>query len=111
MVREGKSGIRETMRHMGHLVSEGWPVLIFPEGERTRTGAIEPLQPGVGMIASRLQVPVIPIRLVGVERVLPRGAAMVQRGKVEVRFGPPMELRGDDFAALARQVQAQVTAL
>jgi long-chain acyl-CoA synthetase len=106
-----EAGVRETMRHIGDLVSDGWSVLIFPEGERTTNGEILPFLPGVGMIASRLQVPVVPIRLIGVDRVLPRDAWMVHRGPVEVRFGSPMELRGNDFAALARQVRAQVCAL
>jgi long-chain acyl-CoA synthetase len=106
-----EAGVRETVRHIGDLVSEGWSVLIFPEGERTRTGAIGPFLPGVGMIASRLRVPVVPIRLAGVDRVLARDARMPRRGPVEVRFGAPMALRGDDFEALARQVRAQVCAL
>jgi long-chain acyl-CoA synthetase len=106
-----EAGVRETMGHIGDLVSDGWSVLIFPEGQRTMTGEIGAFQPGVGMIASRLRVPVVPIRLIGVDRVLPRGAKLVKRGPVEVRFGAPMELRGDDFDDLARQVQAQVCAL
>jgi long-chain acyl-CoA synthetase len=106
-----ETGIRETVRHIGDLVSDGWSVLIFPEGERTWTGAIGPFQPGVGMIAAKLRVPVVPVRLIGVDRVLPRGATMVHPGRVEVRFGAPMDLRGEDFAALAGQVRAQVSAL
>jgi long-chain acyl-CoA synthetase len=106
-----EAGVRETMRHIGDLVSDGCSVLIFPEGERTTTGEIGDFHPGVGMIASRLRVPVVPIRLIGVNRVLPRDATMVHPGPVEVRFGSAMELRGDDFAALARQVRAQVCAL
>jgi long-chain acyl-CoA synthetase len=106
-----EAGLRETLRHVGDVVSDGWSVLIFPEGGRTTTGAIEAFQPGVGMMASRLRVPVVPIRLIGVDRVLPRDARMVHRGPVEVRFGAPMELHGDDFADLARRVQAQVCAL
>jgi len=110
-VPQQEAGIRQSIRHMGNLVSDGWSLLIFPEGERTRTGAIQPFQPGVGMIASRLRLPLIPIRLRGVDRVLPRGSRVVHPGPVEVSFGPPMELAGDDFAALADKVRAQVSAL
>jgi long-chain acyl-CoA synthetase len=106
-----EAGVRETVRHIGDLVSDGWSVLIFPEGARTTTGEIGPFQPGVGMIGSRLRVPVVPLRLIGVDRVLPRDARMVHPGPVEVRFGAPRELGGDDFDVLARQVRAQVCAL
>jgi len=106
-----EAGVRETVRHIGELVSDGWSVLIFPEGARTTTGEIGSFQPGVGMIGSRLRVPVVPVRLIGVDRVLPRGATTVHPGPVEVRFGAPMDLRGDDFAGLARRVEEQVRAL
>jgi long-chain acyl-CoA synthetase len=104
-----QAGVRETMRHIGDLVSHGCSVLIFPEGERTRTGKIGPF--GVGLIASKLRIPMLPMRLIGVNRVFPRDASMVHPGPVEVRFGVPMELRGEDFDALAGRVRTQVCAL
>jgi len=64
-VPQTETGTRESVRYMGELVEEGWSILIFPEGERTLTGAIGHFYPGVGMIASRLRVPVVPIRLTG----------------------------------------------
>lgn len=105
------AGLRETVRHIGDLVSEGWSMLIFPEGERSRTGEIGRFQPGVAMVASRLRVPVVPIRLRGVDRVLPRGSNMVRPGPVEVRFGAPIELSGEDYDALSRKVETAVRAL
>jgi 1-acyl-sn-glycerol-3-phosphate acyltransferase len=92
------------------LASDGWSMLIFPEGERTRTGTIAPFQPGAGMIASRLCA-LVPIRLRGVDRVRPRDSRTVHPGPVEASCGPPMEPGGDDFAALAAQVRASVSAL
>ncbi|HZO81013.1 MAG TPA: AMP-binding protein [Candidatus Binataceae bacterium] len=105
------AGLRETLRHIGDLVSEGWSVLIFPEGERTRSGAIGRFHPGVAMMASRLRVPVVPIRLRGVDRVLPRGAKIVRPGRVEIAFGAPIDLRGEDYEALSARVEAAVRAL
>jgi len=104
-------GLRETMRYIGDLVSEDWSVLIFPEGERTLTGEIGAFQAGVGMIASRLRVPVVPIRLSGVDHVLHRSSTVIHPGRVEVTFGAPLELRGDDYAELAHKVETAVRAL
>ncbi len=103
--------LRETMRHIGDLVSDGWSVLIFPEGTRSPTGAIDTFHPGVGMIASRLDLPVVPIRLIGVNCVLPPGGKMVHPGPVEIHFGAPMELHGNNFLALAHSVEERVRAL
>ena len=61
--------------------------------------------PGVGMIGARLSVPVVPVRLEGLDKVLHRKMKFPRRGPVRVAFGPPMTLSGDDYAALAKQVE------
>ena len=63
------------------------------------------------MVASRLRAPVVPIRLRGIDRVLPRYSKMIHPGRVEVTFGTPMELEGDDFIEPACKVEAAVRAL
>jgi long-chain acyl-CoA synthetase len=63
------------------------------------------------MIASRLGVPVVPVRLDGLERVLPRHALFPTRARAKCVFGAPMSLTGNDYAALAARVEAAVRAL
>ena len=106
-----EAGARETLRYMGELLEDGFSVLIFPEGHHTETGEIDRFRPGIGMIASRLDVPVVPVRLQGVDRVLHRGWHMARPGKVRVVFGAPMRLTGDDYEALAKQVEDAVRTL
>jgi len=99
------------MRYAGDLTSEGWCIVIFPEGKISETGEIASFQPGVGLLASRLGVPVVPVRMEGVDRVLHRTWKMARPGRVWVRFGKPLYLEGEDYAALARQVEDAVRAL
>lgn len=106
-----EAGLRGTLRHIGQLVSEGWSILIFPEGARTELGEIKPFAPGVAMIATRLRIPVVPLRLRGLEQVLPRSARMVHPGPASVVFGAPLNLRGEDYDALASEVEKAVLAL
>jgi long-chain acyl-CoA synthetase len=106
-----EAGAREALRYIGDLVSHGFSILIFPEGERTETGAIGRFQPGVGMMAARLDVPVVPVRLQGLDRVLHRGWHMARPGRVTVKFGAPLILKGADYAALAQQVEDAVRRL
>jgi long-chain acyl-CoA synthetase len=107
----GEPGTRQTLRYMGELATGGFSILIFPEGHRTQRGEILEFQPGVGILGSRLKVPVVPVRLEGVERVLHQTWRWPRRGDVRVTFGPPMVLEGDDYPALARRVQDAVVAL
>jgi len=110
-IPQREAGARHTLKYMGDLVSGGWSILIFPEGVRAETGDIRPFLGGVGMIASRLDVPVVPVRLDGVDRVLHPTWKFPKPGRVRVAFGAPIRLRGDDYAALAAQVERAVRAL
>jgi long-chain acyl-CoA synthetase len=110
-IPQREAGTRHTLRYMGDLLNGGWSILIFPEGVRAETGDIKPFQGGVGMIASRLDVPVVPVRLDGVDRLLHSTWKMARPGRVRIAFGAPLPLRGDDYAALASQVEDRVRSL
>jgi 1-acyl-sn-glycerol-3-phosphate acyltransferase len=56
-------------------------------------------------------VPVVPVRLEGVDRVLHRSRRMAHRGRVRIAFGPPVRLNGDDFAKLALRIESAVRGL
>jgi long-chain acyl-CoA synthetase len=103
-----ETGTRQTLRYIGMLFEDGFSVLIFPEGKRTDTGEINRFQAGVGMIASKLDVPVVPVRLEGLDRILHHSWKFPGRGRARVAFGRPMSLTGSDYAALARRVEEAV---
>jgi long-chain acyl-CoA synthetase len=106
-----EAGAHQTLRYIGELAGDGWSVLIFPEGERSKTGDLKPFRAGIGMIGSRLDLPVVPVRIDGVDRLLPVGASFVRPGRVRVAFGAPLQLGGDDYGALARRVEDAVRGL
>jgi long-chain acyl-CoA synthetase len=106
-----EAGARQTLKYIGELTGGGWSVLIFPEGLRSRTGDIKAFRGGIGMIGSRLDVPVVPVRIDDVDRILPTGSTFARPGRVRVAFGAPLALHGDDYAALAERVESAVRAL
>jgi long-chain acyl-CoA synthetase len=106
-----EAGARQTLRYIGELVEDGYSVLIFPEGRRTDAGEIDRFRPGVGMIAARLDLPVVPVRLDGLERVLHHSWLMARPGRVRVAFGEPLHLKGDDYQGLAQKVEDAVKGL
>jgi long-chain acyl-CoA synthetase len=106
-----EAGARQTLRYVGSLLEQGYSVLIFPEGHHTIAGEIDRFRPGIGMIASRLGVPVVPVRLEGLDKVLHRGWRMARPGRVRIAFGAPLALAGNDYQALAKQVEDAVAAL
>jgi long-chain acyl-CoA synthetase len=106
-----EAGARQALRYAGHLAGDGWSILIYPEGKRTHQGEIHPFQPGVAMLASRLRLPVVPVRIDGLDKVLHQSWKMAKPGRVRVRFGKPLTLEGQDYAGLARQVEEAVRSL
>ena len=55
--------------------------------------------------------PAVPVRLRGVEKILHRGQLFPRPGPVEVAFGPPLHLSGEDYPDLARQVEQAIREL
>jgi len=106
-----EAGARQTLQYIGELTGDGWSILIFPEGLRSSTGDIKPFRGGIGMIGSRLDVPIIPVRIDDVDKLLPVGSNFVRPGRVRVAFGAPLRLQGADYAALASVVEQAVRAL
>src|SRR6202023_2666492 len=92
-----ESGIGGALRYAGELAANGWSILIFPEGERTDHGEILPFQPGVALMASRLSLPIVPVRLRGLEQVLHKAARRATPGSVKITFGTPIRLTTRDW--------------
>lgn len=62
------NGARTTLRDAVGALREGELVLLYPEGAIPRAGQLLPAQPGVGIIADRADVPVVPVATRGFER-------------------------------------------
>jgi 1-acyl-sn-glycerol-3-phosphate acyltransferase len=104
------AGARRALRYTGELINRGFCPLVFPEGSRTHDGAMMPFRPGVGMMAVRLRVPIIPVRIRGLYEIYPIHQWWPRRGPVEVSFGKAMTfaegMRYEEIAeAVAREIR------
>lgn len=103
-----EAGVGGALRYAGDLAADGWSILIFPEGKMTEHGEIAPFQPGVALMASRLSLPIVPVRVRGLDKVLHRTARHATPGPVRITFGAPFRLPPGDWRTLASQVQDAV---
>jgi long-chain acyl-CoA synthetase len=85
-----QSGFRQSFAYAGEAVDHGWSILIFPEGTETPNGTIQPFKAGIGLLASELNVPVIPIKLDGLFEVKQQRNLFPRPGTVSVSFGEPI---------------------
>jgi 1-acyl-sn-glycerol-3-phosphate acyltransferase len=85
---------RTALRTAQELLDRGEVVAIFPEGAISPTGELQPFFPGFALIAMRSRAPVVPVALLGTDRVMPYGVVLPRsaRGGVTVRFGAPLDL-------------------
>ena len=92
----------------------GMPLVIFPEGGRTKDGEIKPLMPGAFFLAIKAQVDIVPIALVGTFELLPMNTYHIKPRPLEMRVGDPIStagLKGHDMDALAAKVQTAIEGL
>lgn len=67
---------------------------LYPEGTRSRDGRLYRGRTGVAHLALTAGVPVVPVGLVGTERLQPVGARLPRLVTVDVRFGAPIPVAG-----------------
>jgi 1-acyl-sn-glycerol-3-phosphate acyltransferase len=82
----GAEGLKETLRRL----RSGGIVLLFPEGTRSRDGALGPLKPGIAALAARTHMPVVPAAVAGTFEAWPRSARLPRPHPIRVHFGPPI---------------------
>ena len=81
------------MRHVVRALREGYGVLLYPEGTRSRTGELGPFRSGIGRLAIDFpNVPIIPVWIDGTAKMLPKSGLPIPRPvKVKVHFGEPLK--------------------
>jgi long-chain acyl-CoA synthetase len=110
LVRRGSA--HASLAYCRELLEGGWSILIFPEGTRSTTGELQPFKNGVGLLATRLRAPVIPIGITGLDRVMPKGRRCPRPGPVSVRIGAPVALPSDlDPRAAAALLRATLVSV
>lgn len=85
-----QSGFRKSFAFAGDLIDRGWSVLVFPEGARTQNGIMNPFQGGIGLLATRLRVPILPMRLDGIFERKMRGKHWAPPRSIRVTIGKPV---------------------
>ncbi len=92
----------------------GMPLVIFPEGGRTRDGQIQPFLPGAFFLAIKAQADIVPIALVGTFDLLPMNTYHIKCQPLEMRVGEPVSTAGltlRDTDEVSAKVKAAIEAL
>ncbi len=109
-VRQGTGDIgavRETIKRL----KEGRVLTVFPEGARSLTGELQPLQGGFTLIVRKAGVPIVPVAIDGSYQAWPRGAPFPRTHPVRVKFGQPLHVAEMKPAEIVKTVESAITGL
>ena len=108
-----RAGFRESFRFAGETADKGYSVLVFPEGMRTPDGNLWPFRSGIGVLATNLNLPVVPMRIHGLWEAKKSGRrGFAPWGTIRVNVGDPIRLEpGIDAAAVTKRLEDAVRAL
>jgi long-chain acyl-CoA synthetase len=107
-----QSGFRQSFAYAGEAMDRGYSVLIFPEGTETKDGRIQPFRAGIGLLASELNVPVIPVMLRGLFELKKKRQYFVRPGRVSVTFGEPITFaQGMTPAEITNELERRISTL
>jgi 1-acyl-sn-glycerol-3-phosphate acyltransferase len=82
----------DVFRLMLRILAAGNVVVVFPEGTRSASGALQPAKDGVAMLALKANAPILPVGVIDTDRFWPKGKIPRIGGRVEMRVGQPFRL-------------------
>jgi 1-acyl-sn-glycerol-3-phosphate acyltransferase len=106
-------GLSKEGSHLDRLLDQGWNLLLYPEGTRSRSGVPGRVRRGAAVMAAAHHLTIVPIRVTGTAAAMPPGRIwpkrlrtmpVPRRHRIEVSFGEPIP-PSDDAAALIASVQ------
>lgn len=110
-IERTKASVR-SVRLAAEVLSDGWSLIIFPEGGRSPHGWAQSHTSGAAYLALRVGVPVVPVHLEGTRRVLRKGSGRIHPSTTTVTFGAPMHAGdGEGREQFASRIEAAVAIL
>lgn len=104
---------RRSLARAAARIRSGTSLVVFPEGTRSPDGRVRRFKRGSFALALEAGVPVVPVSLVGVKDVVPRGIPSVRPGRVDVVVHPAIDVTGrgpEEAEAMAEETRTIVEA-
>lgn len=107
-----RGGGAQALDHARWLLEQGQHVFLFPEGTRAMGDELGQFKHGASILALECQVPVVPLYLVGLDQLRPKGSQRVKRGVGAMEILPPVSFySGTDTAVATRTLEERLGAV
>ena len=110
---------RTALKALIRILKAGRGTLVFPEGQRTADGKLQPAQPGLGLVIASTLAPVVPMRIFGAYDAWPIHEKWPRPGRITIVVGRPIIFTTQDvegggkelYQRLSQQVMDAITTL
>ena len=102
-------GDRSALKAIIRILRDDHGTLVFPEGSRTLDGNLQPPQPGIGFVIAKTLAPVVPMRIFGAHRALPRGGGKLRFCPITIVVGEPLRFTAADLEGHGREVYQRLS--
>ncbi len=96
------------------LIRDGWNLIVFPEGTRSPDGWVQRFRHGTARLAIEMDLPVVPIAIIGAHAAMPKGRSWPKKGRppIRVRYGEALRPReGESHQELSMRMQQAIAEL
>jgi 1-acyl-sn-glycerol-3-phosphate acyltransferase len=100
---------RTALKALIRILRAGEATLVFPEGQRTPDGKLQPAQPGLGLVIAKTLAPVVPIRIFGTYQSWPLHRKWPRPGQVTVAVGEPIFFTEADIGSGGKEVYQRLS--
>ncbi len=112
----------QALQAAAYVLRQGEFLCVFPEGARSIDGQIKPFKKGVSILAKELNLPLLPVRILGSFDIWPRGKRFPRLHPLTIVFGPPVTVQelldegpippeADLYEVIAARLRERVAAL
>ena len=104
-----EGGDRSALRALLRILRANHCALVFPEGSRTLDGNLKPPLPGIGFVIAKTLAPVVPMRIFGAHRALPRGGGKLRFCPITIVVGEPLRFTAAEVEGQGREVYPRLS--
>src|SRR5579872_950431 len=89
--RADRDAALASVKQAVEYIREGFSFLVYPEGTRSPNGRLQRFKKGSFVMAIEAGIPIVPVACAGAHRIMKKNSWRVRPGKVQVRFGKPID--------------------
>lgn len=91
VIRGNRKSQEQCIQRAEQIIKSGVPMLFFPEGTRSLTGALGEFKSGAFRLAQATQVSIVPISIQGCAKLLPKHSLIPEKAIVKITVHPPID--------------------